>query len=66
MSSPLLTLKSRASDQPPATDLDHAAPLALRLSDSQLDDVMRLCQPLAPQCRDALLRILEVRSTTSR
>jgi hypothetical protein len=32
--------------------------LALRLSDDQLDEVMRLCQPLAPHCRDALLRIL--------
>jgi len=26
--------------------------LALRLSDSQLDAVMRLCRPLAPPCRD--------------
>src|SRR5262249_41949137 len=32
--------------------------LALRLSDSQLDAVMRLCRPLAPPCRDVLLRIL--------
>jgi hypothetical protein len=32
--------------------------LALRLSDTQLDGLMRLCQPLAPHCRDALLRIL--------
>jgi hypothetical protein len=32
--------------------------LALRLSDAQLDDIMRLCQPLALPCRDALLRIL--------
>jgi hypothetical protein len=32
--------------------------LALRLSDAQLDDMMRLCQPLTPPCRDALLRIL--------
>jgi hypothetical protein len=32
--------------------------LALRLSDAQLDGLMRLCQPLAPHCRDALLRIL--------
>jgi hypothetical protein len=32
--------------------------LALRLSDIQLDDMMRLCQPLALHCRDALLRIL--------
>jgi hypothetical protein len=32
--------------------------LVLRLSDTQLDAVMRLCQPLALHCRDALLRIL--------
>jgi hypothetical protein len=32
--------------------------LALRLSDTQLDEIMRLCQPLDPRCRDALLRIL--------
>jgi hypothetical protein len=32
--------------------------LAFRLSDIQLDEIMRLCQPLAPHCRDALLRIL--------
>ena len=32
--------------------------LALRLSDTQLDEIMRLCQPLALHCRDALLRIL--------
>ena len=32
--------------------------LPLRLSDTQLDEIMRLCQPLAPHCRDALLRIL--------
>jgi hypothetical protein len=32
--------------------------LALRLSDDQLTEVMRLCQPLALHCRDALLRIL--------
>jgi hypothetical protein len=32
--------------------------LALRLSDGQLDELMRLCQPLALPCRDALLRIL--------
>ena len=31
--------------------------LALRLSDTQLDEIMRLCKPLALQCRDALLRI---------
>jgi hypothetical protein len=33
-------------------------PLALRLSDTQLDEIMRLCQPLDLHCRDALLRIL--------
>jgi len=32
--------------------------LAVRLSDTQLDEIMRLCQPLALHCRDALLRIL--------
>jgi hypothetical protein len=32
--------------------------IALRLSDTQLDGLMRLCQPLALPCRDALLRIL--------
>jgi hypothetical protein len=32
--------------------------LALRLSDTQLDDMMRLCRPLALPGRDALLRIL--------
>jgi hypothetical protein len=32
--------------------------LALRLSDIQLDEIMRLCQPLALHCRDALLRIM--------
>jgi hypothetical protein len=46
--------KSNAFDQP-QTEL---APLALRLSDTQLDEIMRLCQPLALHCRDALLRIL--------
>ena len=40
----------------PAAASDEA--LAFRLSDIQLDEIMRLCQPLAPQCRDALLRIL--------
>jgi len=29
-----------------------------RLSDTQLDEIMRLAQPLALHCRDALLRIL--------
>jgi hypothetical protein len=57
MSTSTLT-KSRATDQSSATVSDHPEPLALRLSDSQLDDVMRLCRPLAPRCRDALLRIL--------
>jgi hypothetical protein len=59
MSTSLLA-RSRASDQS-ATRIrgpEHPAPLALRLSDSQLDAVMRLCRPLAPRCRDALLRIL--------
>ena len=32
--------------------------LALRLSDTQLGEIMRLCQPLALHCRDVLLRIL--------
>jgi hypothetical protein len=32
--------------------------LALRLSDTQLDEIMRLCRPLALHCRDALLRML--------
>ena len=27
--------------------------LAFRLSDIQLDEIMRLCQSLAPHCRDA-------------
>lgn len=30
----------------------------LRLSDDQLTVLMRLAQPLQPQCRDAFLRIL--------
>jgi hypothetical protein len=34
------------------------SPEPLALSDSQLDEVMRLCRPLTPRCRDALLRIL--------
>jgi hypothetical protein len=33
-------------------------PKPLALSDSQLDQIMRLAQPLHPQCRDAFLRIL--------
>jgi hypothetical protein len=53
MASPSLA-RTRSPDQSP----DHPAPLALRLSDSQLDEIMRLCQPLALHCRDALLRIL--------
>jgi hypothetical protein len=42
----------------PPPDLDHSAALALRLNDAQLDAVMKLCRPLAPHCRDALLQIL--------
>ena len=34
------------------------APPPLALSDAQLAAVMRLSEPLAPACRDALLRIL--------
>jgi hypothetical protein len=33
-------------------------PTPLRLSDNQLDALMRLAKPLQPQDRDALLRIL--------
>jgi hypothetical protein len=55
---PSLLAENRTSDQSPATDFDHPAPLALQLSDTQLDEIMRLCQPLALHCRDALLRIL--------
>jgi hypothetical protein len=45
--------------KPNAYGLPHTEELlALRLSDAQLDGLMRLCQPLAPHCRDALLRIL--------
>jgi hypothetical protein len=54
MPSPTST-RTRPSEQSPADDPE---PLALQLSDRQLDDVMRLCQPLIPRCRDALLRIL--------
>jgi hypothetical protein len=59
--------RSRSTDQSSQTMLggtivqassDHPAPPALRLSDTQLDAIMRLAQPLAPQCRDVLLRIL--------
>src|SRR5207302_7807614 len=52
------------ADSPPDRGPSSEERLALRLSDDQLDEVMRLCQPLAPHCRDALLRILahELRS----
>ena len=43
-----------APDRGPSSD----GSLALRLTDDQLAEVMRLCQPLALHCRDALLRIL--------
>jgi hypothetical protein len=33
-------------------------PEPLALSDSQLDEIMRLSRPLTLHCRDALLRIL--------
>jgi hypothetical protein len=33
-------------------------PSPIRLSDDQLTELMRLAQPLQPQCRDAFLRIL--------
>jgi hypothetical protein len=45
----------------PHRDLSSSASeesLALRLTDDQLTEVMRLAQPLALPCRDALLRIL--------
>jgi hypothetical protein len=48
----------RSTDQSSPTVSDHPEPHALQLSDTQLSDLMRLCGPLAPQCRDALLRIL--------
>jgi hypothetical protein len=45
--------------KPNARGLPHTEEsLPLRLSDTQLDEIMRLCQPLALSCRDALLRIL--------
>jgi hypothetical protein len=45
--------------KPNALGLPHTEEsLALRLSDAQLDEVMRLCRPLDLPCRDALLRIL--------
>jgi hypothetical protein len=43
-----------APDRGPSSD----GSLALRLTDDQLTEVMRLCAPLLPRCRDALLRIL--------
>ena len=43
--------------QPNALGLSQAPP-PLALSDAQLAMVMRLAAPLAPACRDALLRIL--------
>ena len=46
-------------EDPPSCRLHrHPKTLALRLSDTQLDEIMRLCRPLALHCRDALLRIL--------
>jgi hypothetical protein len=33
-------------------------PSPVRLTDDQLTELMRLAQPLQPQCRDAFLRIL--------
>jgi hypothetical protein len=53
MPSPTL-IRTRPSEQSPADP----EPLALQLSDTQLSDLMYLCQPLSPRCRDALLRIL--------
>jgi hypothetical protein len=52
-------LKSNAFDLP-QTEVPRPSEesLALRLSDTQLDGLMRLCRPLALHCRDALLRIL--------
>ncbi|MGA7455639.1 MAG: hypothetical protein WBW73_31865 [Rhodoplanes sp.] len=43
--------------QPNALGLSQAPP-PLSLSDAQLATVMRLSEPLAPTCRDTLLRIL--------
>jgi hypothetical protein len=43
-----------APDRGPSSD----GSLALRLTDDQLTEIMRLCRPLALPCRDALLRIL--------
>jgi hypothetical protein len=62
-SSPQRGLKPNAFGSPQAppsmsTPAASEESLALRLSDTQLDAVMRLCQPLALHCRDALLRIL--------
>jgi len=53
--------RSRSPDQSNATHgslSDQPEPLALQLSDAQLDGIMRLCRPLALHCRDAMLRIL--------
>ena len=43
--------------EPNALGLSQAPP-PLALSDSQLATIMRLSEPLAPTCRDTLLRIL--------
>jgi hypothetical protein len=63
MPSPSLATQSAETKRvrsPTDRDLSSASEesLALRLSDTQLDDIMRLCRPLALPCRDALLRIL--------
>jgi hypothetical protein len=42
----------------PHTEASMSSEEPLRLSDTQLDEIMCLCQPLALHCRDALLRIL--------
>jgi hypothetical protein len=45
--------------KPNALGLPHTEEsLALRLSDAQLDEIMRLCRPLDLPCRDVPLRIL--------
>jgi hypothetical protein len=38
--------------------MSNASPSPIRLTDDQLTELMRLAQPLAPQCRDIFLRIL--------
>jgi hypothetical protein len=66
MSPSLAESRAQQAETPRVRPATHRGPspaaseerLALRLSDTQLADVMRLCQPLAPHCRDALLRIL--------